>query len=100
MLSALLSSRLWSVVALVALVLAASPGRWRLLTAGQPQQPQALAPASAPASTEKPVTIPRIHLQIALPRDSADEPERAVKDPGQRAAAGPPSVPDQDRSWA
>src|SRR5712691_1837268 len=100
MVSALWSSRLWSVVAFVALVLAAGPGRWRLSTAGQPQQALARAPASAPASTAKPVTIPRIHLQIALPRDSADDQERAVKNPVQRVPAGAPSFADQDRSWA
>ena len=101
MLSALLSSRLWSAVAFVAILFALSPGRWGLLTAGQPQPPPAPARAAAPASsTEKPVAIPRIHLRIALPRDSAGERERGAKDAGERGLAAASQPPDQDRSWA
>ena len=85
MVSAPLSSRFWPVGVLVAVVLAAGPGRWHVLTTGPPAQPRARAPAAATSTAAaKPVTIPRIHLQIALPRDSADEHDDTVQAAGQR----------------
>ena len=95
MFSPLLSSRWWSVAALVGLVLGAGRARWPLFTAAPPQQPRAFAAAAATSAPEaEQVTIPRIHLQIALPRDSADEHERAVQPTSQQPAADARAVAD------
>ena len=99
MVSAPLSSRFWPVGVLVVIVLAAGPGRWWPVTAGPPALPRARAPAAATtAEAAKPVTIPRIHLQIALPRDSADEHEDTVQSPAQRPPAAAFAVAHLDRA--